>query len=379
MIKAIRRSISGSGFRAYLLFFLLFISRIFHLTKYKTDGEHEIALHPFQTMPFRKLYPWAVLFDAIIHYYLKVWTTLRLGYLVVSDRWIHDILVDVAIDTLNPDIFNTITGRCFYNIALKADVVLLLDADDQTLDERRPEARLDPHIIERRSLYRSFRNSSKVFSIRSSDGVDASLKNALEFIEGKAHLDFKIDKHFKVYADVKTPVFQRLLKKKYVMLASNWTFQGLLMAGWGERLFRAMLDLSFALLIFTTLSFRIAPFAAAMLSIIFAHTLNWSFNGNIWAILKHSGKKYDMAKSRGFLKSLRKRAAKWSRSSFSVLAFGSLSRGKFGANSDIDLRIIRKTGVACYIKANLFALYLRSTAFIRGIPLDLLCSTTRIR
>ena len=358
-------------FPRFFTFIILFVSKFTNFTKYTEDGDYRIALHPFHMLPFRVLYPLTVLFDTIIYYFLKVWTPLKLGYIVVCDRWIHDILIDVAIDTSNSDFIYTLIGRLLYRFAPKANLILLLDAADQTLNERRPEGRLDPYTEERRSLYRSFGNSSKIYLINSDVRRDIMWKNVLNLIERRTQINFKARGSVKVYANVKSPVFQRLLKNKYIMLASNWTFQGLFIAAWGERIFRFMLDLIFALTIFTLFSFHLTLPTAIISSIIIAHTVNWTFNGNIWAILKHSGKKCDVDKKIEFLRTLEERAINSSESSLAVIAFGSLSRGQFSETSDIDIRIVRKPNMSGYITANIFALHLRSTAFIKRIPLDL--------
>jgi len=358
-------------FPRFLTFSLLFIAKLTGFTKYKSDGKHRVAIHYFQARPFRILYPALVLVDVIAHYIIKVWIPSKLGYVLVFDRWIHDILIDIAIDTCNPHFFHTLFGRLLYSLASRTTVVILVDAPDQVLNARRPEARLDPYTYKRRLFYRLFSNFSGVYSTSSDVDLDIMWKELENFLEQKAKIAFETIERTEVYAHVKLPLFRQLVKNRYVTLASNWTFQGLLIKTWGERFFLFMLNLIFAFPIFILLSFPLHQVTAAILAVIIAHTLTWAFNGCIWASLKFTGASYNTARSIKFITNLEKGEMNTFGSISAIVAFGSLSRGEFTETSDIDMQIVRTPGIFNWVKANAFGFYLRSVAFLRKIPLDL--------
>jgi thymidylate kinase len=178
-------------FPRFLTFSLLLIAKLTGFTKYKSDGKHRVAIHYFQARPFRILYPALVLVDVIAHYIVKVWIPSKLGYVLVFDRWIHDILIDIAIDTCNPHFFHTLFGRLLYSLASRTTVVILVDASDQVLNARRPEARLDPYTYKRRLFYRLFGNFSGVYSTSSDVDLDIMWKELENFLEQKAKISFE--------------------------------------------------------------------------------------------------------------------------------------------------------------------------------------------
>jgi predicted nucleotidyltransferase len=195
--------------------------------------------------------------------------------------------------------------------------------------------------------------------------------NLQKTLKQETKLDLKTSRKTKVYSHIKSPLLRHFIKNKYVMLASNWVFQGFLMKTWGERSFQIMADLVFALPAFILLSFLLRQVPAAILAVIIAHTLTWTFNGNLWSLPKFAGATYDTARNIKFMVNLEKRGRNTFGSVAAIAAFGSLSRGEFSRASDIDIRVIRNPGILNWVKANTFSLYLRSIAFIKKIPLDL--------
>jgi len=232
-------------FPRFLTFVLLLISRLTGFTKYKSQGNYRIGKHYFHVQPFRTLYPIVVLVDAIVHFIIRVWIPSKLGYILVCDRWVYDIFVDVAIDTQNSHFFHTFVGRVLYSLASQAKIVLLVDAPDEVLNARRPQTRFDPYSNKRRLFYRLLGNLPEVYSINSGINFDITWKNLQSSLEQKIKIDFKASRRTKTYADVKSPLLRKLIQNKCIMLASNWTFQGMLMKTWGERLFLFMLDFIF--------------------------------------------------------------------------------------------------------------------------------------
>jgi thymidylate kinase/predicted nucleotidyltransferase len=363
-------------FPRFLTFVILLVSKLTGFTKYKNYGKYHIVLHYFHLSPFRVIYPLVVLVDMIAYYIVKVWVPLKLGYIIVCDRWVYDILIDVALDTRNPHFLDTFVGRLLCSFATEARIIFLLDAPDHVLNARRPEACLDPYTNERRSLYHRFSILSGVYSVNSNTDFDITWKNLLNLLKQKTEIDFETSGESKVYTDVKTPLLRSLVKNKYIVLVSNWTFRGVLIRTWSERLFFLVVDLIFAFPIFILLSFQLGQVTSAMLSLAIAHTFNWAFNGNLWAFLtqsflKRTGRTYYIARNIEYLEKLEKKVMDAFGSIETVAVFGSLSRDEFSETSDIDIKIIRKPGMLNCVKANIFALYLRSTAFVKKIPLDL--------
>lgn len=361
-------------FPYFLTFTLLFIARLTKLTQYVSNGKHRVGIHYFHLQPFRALYPLTVLIDTLVHYVIKIAIPLKLGYIVICDRWIYDIIVDVSIDVHNVCVrafHPSAIGGLYYRLASQARFTLLLDAPDHVLETRRPETQLDPYKRGRRILYRRLAKAHGINTIYTENEIGIAFDILMSMLKEKLKLDFE-QPNIKVYDRVKKPILRLFLKKKYFRLVANWFFQGMLISTWGERLFRLCLDILFASLVFTSFSSLATPSIPALFfSVIVAHTLNWTFNGNLWLNLKFYGGRYNKERNLEFLRSLNTKLKNGSSYVSAIAVFGSLSRGEFDETSDIDMKIIRRSGATGYIKANVFAFYLHSIAFIKKIPLEL--------
>jgi len=354
---------------------ILFVAKITGFTEYVTKAKSQIVTHHFQIQPFRTLYSLVLLFDILLYYTVKVWFVSKLGYIVLCDRWVYDILVDFSVDTSNKRIYRTTIGRLLLSLASRARVTLFIDAPDHVLDTRRPGARLNPHTRYRRFFYRLLAKSYGMPTIHSTGEFGITFKTMLGLLQHELEIDFWRPRRLDHYVpQVKLPFLWPLLKNKYVIIVINWTFQGMLYAMWSERLFRMALELIFVTIIYIPfLSLLHSPVIAALSSLFIAHTLNYTFNScNPWGVLKFCGRTFDVEKNIGFLQEITKKmGGTFGKSILAIATFGSMSRDQFDETSDVDVRIIRRHGVFNYIMTNTFALYLRSIAFIKKIPIDL--------
>ncbi|MDI6644165.1 MAG: hypothetical protein QME14_03830 [Methanobacteriaceae archaeon] len=156
-----------------------------------------------------------------------------------------------------------------------------------------------------------------------------------------------------------------------IILGINWTFQSLLYMDKTEKLFKLLIDLIGFLIIFMVLNQLVLLYIAFILSIIIVHTLNWIFNGHIFALLKTFGIiKTDYGTFIEYIDYLKEKSSKENSISL-VVAYGSLSREKIKETSDLDIRIIRKKGFICGVRACIFTMFERTNSFINRFPLDI--------
>jgi hypothetical protein len=159
--------------------------------------------------------------------------------------------------------------------------------------------------------------------------------------------------------------------KFMIIIAANWVFHGFLYMEKTEKAFFLLFDLLLFLPIWLSLSFVVSVFFGVFIAFFVAHTIHWLLDGHLYVLFKNLGKsRTPIAKFSNYMKSLSERA-KHEKSIFSIIAFGSLSRGEFSEISDLDLRIIRKPGFVNGIRACSFTLLERSKAFITKFPLDI--------
>lgn len=160
------------------------------------------------------------------------------------------------------------------------------------------------------------------------------------------------------------------LLKFLIIIASNWVFHGFLYMEKTEKAFFLLFDLLLFFPIWFFLSLVLNLFFSSLVSLFVAHTIHWLFDGHVYVMLKNLGRsKTPKAKFSEYINSLSEKA-KNEKSILSIVAFGSLSRGEVSDTSDLDLRIIRRSGLVNGIRACGFTLLERSKALLIKFPLD---------
>lgn len=150
----------------------------------------------------------------------------------------------------------------------------------------------------------------------------------------------------------------------FSVFISAWIFQGMLYMDKREALLKIFLDIIMLFLL-------VLVGISLVNSFLIAHTLNFAFNGQLFAMYTHMGAtKVEPNNFLNFIIALNKRLYKCDFVECAA-GFGSLSRGIYKSTSDLDIRICPRNGCINWIKATLWAAMERSRAFIYGFPLDL--------
>lgn len=172
----------------------------------------------------------------------------------------------------------------------------------------------------------------------------------------------------KIYANFTNTWARPLLMRRNFVITVNWIFQGMLIMTMSERIFRFLLEITIASALFAIISHSVPLVENIIFSLAVAHTIDWSFNGNVWATQKFFGRKSNPR----YMIELLRRLEKGKHCVGAIAVFGSLSRGQFSKSSDLDMRIVRQKGFIGWIRTNLFVLKLRSTSFVKKLPIDIL-------
>lgn len=152
----------------------------------------------------------------------------------------------------------------------------------------------------------------------------------------------------------------------FMIFLSAWILQGVRITNWREVVIKYGIDI-ILIAIFITLGLHWA------LAFVIAHTLNFMFDGQFFAMFTHMGATGVTAQK--FLDKTVELAESAKTKTFcnAAIAYGSLSRGCFKRTSDIDLRLIPASGELNWWKTAFWALWLRMKAFVDGYPLDMYC------
>lgn len=174
-------------------------------------------------------------------------------------------------------------------------------------------------------------------------------------------------------------LYERILNIKYmprflsilIIILINWTFQSFLYMDKTEKFFKIMLEFIFFVVFFVIFQNIFSTLISIIISLIISHSINWIFNGHIYALFKNFGViKTDFEDFKGYIDDIKLRSAK-ENSLRCVATFGSLSRLEIKETSDLDIRVVRKEGLLNGFNSCLFVCFERSRSFFKGFPLDI--------
>ena len=103
----------------------------------------------------RNLFPWVLLLDASLASAWKVHLPLRLGWTIVCERFVLDMLVDLAVALDDPAVSTHLPGSLFVHLLPRRALVIFLDLDQETIIKRRSDLQSDRKLHSRLEAYRS--------------------------------------------------------------------------------------------------------------------------------------------------------------------------------------------------------------------------------
>jgi hypothetical protein len=171
--------------------------------------------------------------------------------------------------------------------------------------------------------------------------------------------------------NLENELFTSFLQSRPGVLISNWLCQGMVYMNRYERLHRLVLEACLILIIFWVAVPLMGSLKTVIVAFLIAHTFFWIFNGHFYVLMRYlAERKNDPAQFIAYIEGINERV-QGKDFLAAVVAFGSLSKEKFSASSDFDMRLLRKPGFINSIRAfNLCALE-RARAFIHAFPLDI--------
>jgi len=150
----------------------------------------------------------------------------------------------------------------------------------------------------------------------------------------------------------------------FMIFLSAWVLQGVRITNWREVVIRYAIDI-------VLMSIMMLLGIHWLLAFVIAHTLNFTLNGQLFAMYTHMGATNVTPES--FLANTIEISKKIEKHSFirASIAYGSLSRGCYKSTSDIDIRLIPADGG--WWATAFYAVWLRTWAFFAKYPLDMYC------
>jgi len=156
-------------------------------------------------------------------------------------------------------------------------------------------------------------------------------------------------------------------------LLRSWVFQGVLYMHWRELVFRCLGELLLVAVLWLAGCIVFVKCVNVFVILVIAHTVMWLFDGHLWALSIGDGQRLVRNKPERILTYLRGLHGRLERTSSvdTCVIFGSLSRGEFTENSDLDVLCCRKLGMLSTVRAYSAGVRERAIAFARRIPIEL--------
>jgi thymidylate kinase len=160
---------------------LLGLCRLIGLTRYETHDGIRVGYHDFHRS---RVISWLF----VLLQYLDAWRVLQLKVkprikgerkILILDRYVYDILVDLMVDTGFDGLLSSRMGRTFLSLLPPDTKLLLVDRALDKVLEARPEGRVDTNFTKRYQHYRRIAEQSTV-EVLGNDGELAGLLQAAE-------------------------------------------------------------------------------------------------------------------------------------------------------------------------------------------------------
>jgi thymidylate kinase len=346
---------------------LLAYARLRGLSYYETKGDIRQGYWEFyRSALLRILFPWTLYLDAFLAAQRRVRRPLQQGKVIVCERFVLDMLIDLSIALQDPDFHRKTPGRYFVELLPQNAQVFILDLDIETLRSRRADLALDRMLPDRLEGFKRLAKDMDLRVLSSSHSIEkiqAVIQEELgvELLSPASNSfenQHKLDK-------------QRRKPSLWLALVSHWIFQSVLYMDPSERWFKLGLDFILTALGTLLLKTWLTWPVAVGVSFFAAHTLNFFLNGQLFALLKnYGGVSHTYEQFMAYTDALAQRAKKET-SIQKIVMYGSISRQSWSHSSDLDARILRKPGVKNGIRAAWFLLKERTRALFSRFPLDM--------
>lgn len=128
------------------------------------------------------VFPWALLLDTFLITLVKISLPLRLGYTLVCDRFVVDILTDLMAGMNDPRFDERTPGRLFLALLPRDARVVVLDLDTDIAQRRCPELRGDRSQSRRRTFYLDFARRRHLPVVSTEVSIETATDRLIEMI-----------------------------------------------------------------------------------------------------------------------------------------------------------------------------------------------------
>jgi dTMP kinase len=164
-VKLLEEYLRDRGFRvkriwfrwtAFLSYPFLALCRLLGYTKWKTISRSNVKYAErrfYMNRALARLWPWLFTLDALIYLILQIKARRILGYTILCDRFIPDILVDLICETRDHQLPKRLVGRLLLSLIPKNSKLIIIDVAEDIAYHRKHDIPSIDYLRERRKLY----------------------------------------------------------------------------------------------------------------------------------------------------------------------------------------------------------------------------------
>jgi GTPase SAR1 family protein len=340
----------------------LLISKLIGTTvKIKVDGVCKHVFHAYYRIPILgRLYELAVLADYLVYKFFKIFIPRLSGFVIVVDRGLLDILVDVYAETKRfPKLLYTYLER---ELRRPNSSRILIMASYSTLTSRRRDNLCNPSFREVYALYRI---------LGSTYGYRTFFNETPKDLEQTVNTILSDFGSIRVYSDPKNDMLRALFyRHRWLIILSNLVFQCVGYMWRAELALRVVIQALLVITLIVSLNLNL------VVALVISHLLLYPLYSNPLAILKWIRSKRKMISLETLDKlvlKLNEIKQRWG-SCIDVYMVGSLTHNPCKIlleDADVDARITPRNSIRCVLSSLIIALYVRLWGLLHGIPLDI--------
>ena len=150
------------------------------LTKYETCDGIRVGYHDFyKSSVISFLFILFQYLDAVRVKYTKILPVLKKpNHIIILDRYVYDILIDLAVDTRKNNLIYSWFGRRFRDLLPKDSITILVRRDLQTVLDVRPEGKVDRNFESRYKHYQQLNENLGINVINNEGTLEELLASA---------------------------------------------------------------------------------------------------------------------------------------------------------------------------------------------------------
>jgi hypothetical protein len=168
----------------YLTKIALAFGRLFGYTVFENYPDCRVSYHEFyRSKLLTHLFIWLTLLDTALATFFIIYLPMRFSNcIVICDRWIPDILVDLEIDTHRELHGNHIYSNFFWALVPDSATLMVVHRDYDEIRNARPEHYYDKNLKRRYELYRALPGEKNLALIDNTGSLDDAIRQAFDCV-----------------------------------------------------------------------------------------------------------------------------------------------------------------------------------------------------